>query len=821
MIIKELKAEFNEYFQLADAELILWLDRNLEWKGIIEHLRSDFKVEDYRGSQLEIKSNVELTWAKGETPKFILYLGGMKKESLTVLKEYEFSGKVFEYSILQAFGRWGVRFNQEEEDDLRKILPIAIRYYAEKDLSFWKENSTVEKLRAKLCDDESVRLFIADPERMLKELKESGRFYIFCEYIQDKFGGPILREDEEHKWPEKFASYLLLTEVRTKAGRPSSFPKFDIAPADDKHEENCLRFLRDWMCSSTYKDDFKRITHKLEQQYDLSLWAESLTSISDSESSLNVERVIEKKILVKIEKTKSPNELRELIDENFDSISQMKDHFWSREGEIVAWQALDTAGKIIKEIERCLNELPKADDASVIIKRYSETWWKIDQEYRSFRVKYDGEERLKKLSRDISALFRKYQESLNDRLLNLFEAIKRWEFPGIDSQHQFWENQINKSQKKRAVFLVDALRYDLAFELKERLEIMFIEDKIVLEPMISSVPTLTPIGMTAIIAGKDREAGLDDKGNWKITSSGSGNMAIKEERKKFLKKRHPKILFFELDDLLRSSDFKIDGGNPVVIFSKELDGVGHESGALNISLDFFGQYLEGLIKAIRRLTGLGIEEIYIASDHGFIILDDLIEADKIKVPDNLNVLYKGHRCLVGEDIPDKMGAIFGVAGSPKLKFVVPRGIGIFRKRGRSVYFHGGVSPQEMVIPFLKIAFRKAQPKYRVKIKAPEAIHNLIFDIELLRVMPGEGELFGAPRYVEVIGVLAKDAMEIFKQASPDLVINQLNDKLSVRLRIAQGIRFKYGDTLKIEVKDADTGELLDTAEIKIEVESDE
>jgi len=821
MIIKELKAEFNEYFQLPDAELILWLDRDLEWKGILDHLRSDFKIIEYRGSQLEIKSDVELTRAKGERPKFILYLGEMKRESLTVLKEYEFSGKVFEDSILKALGRWGLRFNREEEDDIRNILPVAIRYYAEKDLSFWKENSTVEKLRAKLCDDECVRLFIADPERTLKELKESGRFSIFCDYLQDKFGGPVLRENEAAAWPEKFASYLLLTEVRAKAGHPSSFPEFDIATSDEKHEENCLSFLRDWLSSTTYKEDFKRIAHELERKYDLSLWAENLSNIPDAESSLNVERIVEKKILARIEKTDSLNALCELIDENIDLISRMKSHFWSREGEIIAWEALETAGKIVRGIQECLNELPSITDPTILIRKYTESWWEIDKKYRSFRIKYDGEERLKKLSRHISTLFRKYQESMNDKLLNLFEASDKWEFPEIDSQHQFWENQIIRSQKKRAVFLVDALRYDLGCEMKERLESLFRGDKILLKPMLSSVPTLTPIGMAAIIAGKDLEAGLDEAGNWRIFSADSGNIAVKEERKKFLKKRHPKILFFELEELLGNSDVKLDGGNPVVIFTNELDGVGHESGALNISSDFFGQYLEVLIKALRRLGALGLEEIYITSDHGFIILDDLIEADKIKVPANIDILYHGHRCLIGENIPENMGAVFKFPGAAKMKFAVPRGIGIFRKRGAKIYFHGGLSPQEIVIPLLKIVFKKAQPKYCAKIKAPDAIHNLIFNIELLRVMPGEGELFGAPRYIEVIGVLVREMKEIIKLSSPDLVINQMNEKIPIRLRIAQGIRFKYGDILKIEVKDADTGELLDTAEIKIEVESDE
>jgi hypothetical protein len=110
MIIQELRAEFNEYFQSLDPELILWLDQSAQWKGVIEHLKKDFKLIEYRGSQLEVKAEVELTWAKGDRPRFILYLPGLTRDTLTVLKEYEFSGRVFEETILYCFRRWGIEF---------------------------------------------------------------------------------------------------------------------------------------------------------------------------------------------------------------------------------------------------------------------------------------------------------------------------------------------------------------------------------------------------------------------------------------------------------------------------------------------------------------------------------------------------------------------------------------------------------------------------------------------------------------------------------------------------------------------------------------
>ena len=44
MIIQELRAEFNEYFQSPDAELILWIDPTAQWKGIIEYFKKISRV---------------------------------------------------------------------------------------------------------------------------------------------------------------------------------------------------------------------------------------------------------------------------------------------------------------------------------------------------------------------------------------------------------------------------------------------------------------------------------------------------------------------------------------------------------------------------------------------------------------------------------------------------------------------------------------------------------------------------------------------------------------------------------------------------------
>ena len=278
-------------------------------------------------------------------------------------------------------------------------------------------------------------------------------------------------------------------------------------------------------------------------------------------------------------------------------------------------------------------------------------------------------------------------------------------------------------------------------------------------------------------------------------------------------------MLFYLEALVSAFDVNLEHGNPIIVFTRELDSIGHDSGLLNLSLNYLGEYLNGLVKAIKRLAGAGVEEIHVVSDHGFIIIEDVIDADKIPLDKTTSLLYAGHRCLVGKSIPKNLGKVFNLPNSDGLKFCVPQGTGIFKKRGRNEFLHGGISLQEILVPHIIVIMRKVQTKYGAKLKAPDAVHNLIFEIEILRAIPGEGLMFGSPRYLEVRGFLGTD--EIIRQTGPDYVINDANEFLKIRIRIKPGTKFKYGDILKLELRDADTGELLDSTNIHIEVESSE
>jgi len=534
----------------------------------------------------------------------------------------------------------------------------------------------------------------------------------------------------------------------------------------------------------------------------------------ECESSLIVERILEKSMLSRLNATETLEECHNLITAEPELISQISSHFWSNEGEIVVWKALDLAGKIIGAIDTASSNLKKINSASEMAQRYIDNWWKIDNDYRKFRLKTDANGKLKTLSKYVRVTYRDFQNRLNEKLLNLISKQKDLTIQGFQYQSDFWK-KVASSKKKRAIILADALRFELGKDLITNCRETLRDAEINCEPLIASLPTLTPIGMSFLIPSKDIKVDVED-GNWQVQSSNStGNLAIASERKKLIKKHHTKALIFnDLEALITASDVDLEHGNPIVVFTRELDRLGHDSGLLNLSLNYLGEYLSGLVKAIKRLISADIEEIHIVSDHGFILIEDVIDADKIPLDKNTSLSYSGHRCLVGKSIPENLGMVFDLPNSDGLKFCVPQGAGIFKKRGKNDFLHGGISLQEILVPYIQVVVRKVQP-----IRAPDVAHNLIFEVEILRAIPGEGHMFGSPRYLEVRGFLGTN--EIIQQMGPDYVMNESNEHLKIRIRIKPGTKFKYGDILRLELRDADTGELLDSVNVPIEVESNE
>lgn len=257
------------------------------------------------------------------------------------------------------------------------------------------------------------------------------------------------------------------------------------------------------------------------------------------------------------------------------------------------------------------------------------------------------------------------------------------------------------AQRRTAYFLVDALRWELARELVEMLRGDF-ETRI--ELVVGTAPSITEVGMAALLPAA--ASGLEVGGTSRLEVRIHGKpLRNRTDRLAYLKEKagvpvvdlrleEPKVFRRKLKDLR-------EGPALVVVSSREIDQSGEE--ALSSAREHMERVLNHLRSAMYRLAEEGFERFVIATDHGYVYAEELSESDKIDPPKGETQLChrrvwvgrggtSGGECLLTEVHR------FGVASD--LLLAVPWNLAAFRTAGPTAYFHGGLSPQEILLPVI-------------------------------------------------------------------------------------------------------------------------
>lgn len=271
-----------------------------------------------------------------------------------------------------------------------------------------------------------------------------------------------------------------------------------------------------------------------------------------------------------------------------------------------------------------------------------------------------------------------------------------------------------------ALFLVDALRYEMAAELAAGLEGP--GATVHLAARLAELPTITAMGMNALapasrdgrltlapLAGKSSFGGLRC-GEFTVRDPASRLRAMAERSLDRLpgKGRSPANLgLAELVDLSAEDLKKKLSSHPlVVVHSREID----ESGEASLGLSTFDTWLGQLRAGVQKLRTLGVTEFVITSDHGFLLQDETAVSKPYDAGREQDRRFAVHDHVVKE--PGLLGSPFSSLGYEGVEgyLVVPRDTRMFNltERSSAAFVHGGNTLQERVIPVLTVSSRKAQ-----------------------------------------------------------------------------------------------------------------
>ncbi|AGN01219.1 PglZ domain-containing protein [Salinarchaeum sp. Harcht-Bsk1] len=301
----------------------------------------------------------------------------------------------------------------------------------------------------------------------------------------------------------------------------------------------------------------------------------------------------------------------------------------------------------------------------------------------------------------VESRYLEYLGDLGDLVVDQIETGSP--FVGENFAHQFFDQEQEHLQSGQSValFVVDALRFDLAHELAESVRRALPGLEVDESAWVGTLPSDTDFGKAALTPGS--------KFSFNVTLD-DGELVPERNGRKITNYQREKLL---TDDgwsyIMQSDDEKVGWGeNRVAYYWNDLDKAGEEE--LTDFEHVFSDRIETISEIIcEKLQKGEWDRAYILADHGFVSLPRQIDIDDIHPPDGAEHVTR--RWVAGEDLDDDGPGVLldenahlgYLDGETKIRALADP-IQRFRNQGLpdARFYHGGVLPQEFVLNFVTI-----------------------------------------------------------------------------------------------------------------------
>ena len=513
-------------------------------------------------------------------------------------------------------------------------------------------------------------------------------------------------------WRDRLGRHVLLTDLLAALRKqvPSSLSSVPMAKSTGGIDA-CVRLARTWRNSRDARDSYVTVANKVEREFGLDKLKLPVEPLKENETFLCVERTLLADVESELVKAATPALLQ------FSEYRLAR--FWSDVIPAIQarWALISSAAEVLIEANRVGKALKTAPTTvPALVKAYAdddEPWCLLDTHHRHMESrKYNFEfaagsdhHGLEKLITKAEQRYTEVGSELAKHFITQFQKAKH-PIKGLLRQQEIFERRVKPflSDGKVAYVWVDALRFEMARELSRLLEDDF---ELEVQPAIGAIPTITETGMAALLPKADQSA--------KVVSAGDGKLAL-EIGGKVIKDRKDRVAFLKenagvsvfdakLDDLLPKPTKKvrdgIQGAELILITSQEIDELGEADNVAQARLQIDG-VLSHLRRGVRVLADHGIKTIVLAADHGHLFADEIGEDMKIdspggKIEDLHRRVWVG---VGGNSEPSYLRTSLASLGvDSEFDIATPWTFAVFKSKGGGrAYFHGGLSPEELIIP---------------------------------------------------------------------------------------------------------------------------
>lgn len=805
-LARSLKKKLDRY------GIVVWVDEHCEYGPEVARaiVPQDTHFFAWEGSWYALRQAIEPLVAPPEPPRLLIYQGvGTPEED--PLAEVRYAGTEWKIRLATL-----IREALKGELSTARLEEVArqARTITEAEAALAAGPVIEVRLQAALEATDPIELglrLLADPTDSV--LEDQSLWEDAQRFLQRAFGGELRGTGQALR--NAAFRHLILVELSEALGDLPEAAGIQPGPAeaDEEQRRRACELLERW----------RRDIGRIESYRDLAVQAEGDLGLAhslrwdDRMAGLDTIPALEALAfdqVLELLDGGSVDQARELA-------RRRRESFWVRSGvpEAQIWQRRwEAAGALVDlRAEATCRVPPTGRSTDEILQWYVNDGWRVDQAHRRLEVALTELHEFGSMEQAIQAVRSEYEDWL-ERVLEAFSrAVEQGVLESsLPRQTHIFKEYVERGEGKVAYFWVDGLRYELGQELAASLRAGPWEVDIA--AAVATPPTITTVGMAALLPRAERglSIGLSSKGELEVSVDGVPIRTV-QDRVNLVRAARGEVADFLLNELFDYGENqlaeRIGAAQLIIVRSQEIDEA-FESDHTAAAWRYMAEIRELLNRAIARLSAASVQRFVIAADHGFLILSRPLGPERtIDRPGGQGALRR--RCWIGHGGSASDSAVrvpladFEVSGG--LDLVAPRGLALFAVQGSRRFLHGGLSPQELVVPVITIQVTEpasdAAPRITVAI-AGDRITTGVFSATL-SLSP---DLFTKALQVRVIA-RNRRGEEVAK-----MVAGEGYDETSGLVRLGpqptQVVTFRVtaalakGDRVSLHVYDSETDRLL-------------
>lgn len=824
--------------KIKDRRVVVMYDERKDYAPFFDEILSAAEVGDlpigkfgsrraaviqYDGSFLEVRYAVEAITGGDSIEDVLIYLPGVRRdEEGSLLLELEKLGTHYAQPALQQMARLTLRkrFTDVAIDGLVKNRTLTYGDFA----ALANDPGTAEGasiLKGIFGQSDSIALiatWIVD-ESHDEEIQAKGAVDEFQRTVEAKLGLSLPDESTLIRLRSNVARYVLANEFRLDltGAMPTSVASVQ-ATTTDSHEK-AVRKIAESVRETKYADAYEKLADQIQEDLGLDELSVAGGGLGSIDTFRFEERAVARECFRLIASGNAASAK---------ALSDARSHsFWIERDPArkAVWEACRLMFEMDDLARRVEGTISKANGkAEKWVDRYTRDqgndrgWYRLDQAQRQLETLLaviDDDDLDEKAVAAIRSAYDRVARKMAEGFIKVY-ADGGWTVPGVTHQTAIWSEFVAKQRKPVALIVVDAMRYEIGLELAARLEKL---GEVKLVPAIAALPSITPIGMAALLPGASSSFSVVEK-NGKLGAQIEVNfMHNRESRVQYLQAKVPGVVTARLSDVVAWSSAtkkKFTGAQVVVVLSSEIDEAG-ESTENRYARSIMGGVVADVARALQKLASVGIENAVITADHGHLFFaSEREDSMRLDAPGGDRVeLHR--RCWIGRGGATPPGSV-RVSGAKlgyasDLDVVLPASVSVFKAGGDLAYHHGGASLQELVIPLITVHLKgdgvQKVEKNAVSVKPGfDAVTNRIFSVEIA-LGGSSGGMFAEARRVRPVAICDGREVAAAKMTSNGAVEDGV---VVVEPGKAINVAFLLSDdqvtTLKIQVLDADTDAVL-------------